>query len=120
MMIDATDLAAMQTQMSDTHTAGTCVISRRTKTTDGQGGYTWTYPAVTGGTVLYRQVMVTGIERAFAQRFGTVTTWRFGLPLSPAVLPSDRLVMGSVTYEVTSVDQPRTIALEQLVECVKL
>jgi hypothetical protein len=28
--------------------------------------------------------------------------------------------MGSVTYEVTSVDQPRTIALEQLVECVKL
>ena len=119
-MIDATDLSAMISQMNDTHTAGTCVISRRTKTTDNQGGYTWTYPAVTGGTVAYRQVMVTGIERAFAQRFGTVSTWTFGLPLTPAVLPSDRLVMGSVTYEVTSVDQPRTIALEQLVECVKL
>ena len=119
-MIDATDLSAMISQMNDTHTAGTCVISRRTKTTDNQGGYTWTYPAVTGGTVAYRQVMVTGIERAFAQRFGTVSTWTFGLPLAPAVLPSDRLVMGSVTYEVTSVDQPRTIALEQLVECVKL
>ena len=119
-MIHATDLSAMISQMNDTHTAGTCVISRRTKTTDNQGGYTWTYPAVTGGTVAYRQVMVTGIERAFAQRFGTVSTWTFGLPLAPAVLPSDRLVMGSVTYEVTSVDQPRTIALEQLVECVKL
>ena len=119
-MIDATDLSAMISQMNDTHTAGTCVISRRTKTTDNQGGYTWTYPAVTGGTVAYRQVMVTGIERAFAQRFGTVSTWTFGLPLTPAVLPSDRLVMGSVTFEVTSVDQPRTIALEQLVECVKL
>ena len=119
-MIDGADLAAMISQMSDTHTAGTCVISRRTKTTDNQGGYTWTYPAVTGGTVAYRQVMVTGIERAFAQRFGTVSTWTFGLPLTPAVLPSDRLVMGSVTYEITSVDQPRTIALEQLVACVKL
>ena len=119
-MIDAIDLAAMISQMNDTHTAGTCVISRRTKTTDGQGGYTWTYPAVSGGTVPYRQVMVTGMERAFAQRFGTVSTWTFGLPLTPAVLPSDRLVMGSVTYEITSVDQPRTIALEQLVACVKL
>ena len=120
MMIDGADLSAMISQMNETHTAGTCVISRRTKSSDNQGGYTWAYPAVTGGTVPYRQVMVTGIERAFAQRFGTVTTWRFGLPLAPAVLPSDRLVMGSVVYEVTSVDQPCTIALEQVVECVKL
>lgn len=119
-MIDAADLAAMIAQMNQTHTAGTCVISRRTKTTDGQGGSTWAYPAVTGGTVPYRQVMVVGLERAFAQRAGTVSTWTFGLPLAPAVLPSDRLVMGSVVYEVTSVDQPRTIALEQLVQCVKM
>ena len=53
-MIDGADLAAMISQMSDTHTAGTCVISRRTKSSDSQGGYTWTYPAVTGGTEIGR------------------------------------------------------------------
>ncbi len=120
MMIDSADLAAMQSQMNDTHTAGTCIIQRRAKTTDSEGGYTLVWTAVTGGTVPYRQVMLTGLERAFAQRFGTVSTWTFGLPLTPAALPSDRLVMGSTVYEVTSVDQPRTIVLEQLVQAVKI
>lgn len=119
-MIDAGDLAAMISQMHDTHTAGTCVVQRRSKVSDGEGGFTLSWSALTGGTVTYRQVMVTGLERAFAQRLGTVSSWTFGLPLSPAVLPSDRLVMGSVVYEVTSVDQPRTIALEQLVQAVKI
>lgn len=119
-MIDASDLAAMQAQMSQTHTAGTCVVQRRSRASDGEGGFTLSWAAVTGGTVPYRQVMATGLERAFAQRLGTVSSWTFGLPLSPVVLPSDRLVMGSAVYEVTSIDHPRTIALEQLVQAVKI
>lgn len=119
-MIDATDLAGMIAQMNETHAAGTCVVQRRAKTSDGEGGFTLAWAAVTGGTVAYRQVMLTGLERALAQRMGTVSSWTFGLPLSPAVLPSDRLVMGSAVYEVTSVDQPRTVALEQLVQAVKI
>lgn len=119
-MIDGADLSAMIDQMNATHTAGTCIINRRTRVSDGEGGGTLTWTAVTGGTVTYRQVMVTGLERAFSQRSGTVSTWTFGLPLAPVVIPSDRLVMGSVVYEVTSIDQPRTIALEQLVQAVKI
>jgi hypothetical protein len=119
-MINATDLAAMQSQMSDTRD-GTLIIKRRTMTTDGEGGFTPTWAAVTGGTVEYRIVQMTGLERAFAGRFGTVGVWRIGLPLTPEVLPSDVLYSGTVPmYQVTAGNLPRTIPLEQLVECVRL
>jgi hypothetical protein len=119
-MIDSADLAAMISQMNDTH-AGTLVLYRRSKAGDGEGGFTLSYAPVAGGTVAYRIVQLTGLERAFAQRFGTVTTWTLGVPLTPEVLPSDRYYSGTVpVYEVSSGNLPRSIALEQLVQVVKI
>lgn len=119
-MINAADLASMQSQMADTRD-GTLIIRRRTMASDGQGGFTPTWTPVTGGTVEYRIVQMTGLERAFAGRFGTVGVWRIGLPLTPEVLPSDVLYAGTVPmYQVTAGNLPRTIPLEQLVECVRL
>lgn len=119
-MIDATDLAAMQAQMNETH-GGTLVLYRRSKVGDGEGGFTYSWSPVTGGTVAYRVVQLTELERAFAQRLGTVSTWTLGVPLTPEVLPSDRYYAGTVpVYEVSSGNLPRSIALEQLVTVVKI
>lgn len=119
-MINATDLAAMQSQMSETRD-GTLIIRRRSLASDGEGGNTPTWTPITGGTVEYRIVQMTGLERAFAQRSGTVSVWRIGLPLTPEVLSSDILYSGTVPlYQVTAGNLPRTIPLEQLVEAVRL
>lgn len=118
-MIDASDLAAMRSQMNATHD-GTLIIRRPTRSSNGEGGYTTTYAPVTGGTVTYRAVQVTGLERAMAGRMGTVSYWRFGLPLSPEVLPKDILYDGTVpVWQVVNTNIPRSIALEQLVDCVR-
>ena len=119
-MIDASDLAAMRAQMSETHTE-TLVLYRRAKVSDSQGGYTTSYTAVTGGTALARVYQVSGLERAFAQRQGTVSLWRIGWPLTPEVLASDRFYAGTMpVYEVTSGNLPRSLALEQVVDVVRI
>jgi hypothetical protein len=118
-MIDATDLAAMRSQMAETHD-GTLIIRRPTRVSNSEGGYTTTWTPVTGGTVLYRSVQVTGLERAMANRQGTVSFWRFGLPLTPEVYPKDRLYDGTVpVWEVINANLPRSILLEQLVDVVR-
>jgi hypothetical protein len=118
-MINANDLAAMRGQMNATHD-GTLVIRRPTRVSDGQGGFTTSYVALTGGTVLYRAVQVSGLERAMSQRQGTVSFWRFGLPLTPEVRPNDRLYEGTIpVWEVVNSNLPRSIALEQLVDVVR-
>jgi hypothetical protein len=118
-MINAADMAEMRAQMNETHD-GTLVIRRRTMVSDGQGGQTPSYTPVTGGTVLYRSVQVTGLERAMSGRQGTATFWRLGLPLTPTVRASDRLYEGTVpVWEVVSANLPRSIALEQLVDVVR-
>lgn len=120
-MLSAADLAAMRATLDSTRVSGTLVVQRRTETTDGRGGYTHTYTAVTGGTVLYRVYQVSGLERAMAGRVGTVTVWRFGLPRTPEVRATDRLyVDGAYTYEVTNSNTPRQWHLEQVVEAVRL
>jgi hypothetical protein len=118
-MIDATDLAAMRSQMNDTHD-GTLIIRRPTRSSNSEGGYTTTWTPVTGGTVLYRSVQVTGLERAMSGRMGTVSTWRFGIILAPEIYPKDRLYDGTVpVWEVVNNNIPRSIALEQLVDVVR-
>lgn len=119
-MIDAQQLASMQAQMADTR-GGSIVIYRRTRTSDGQGGQTYAWAPVTGGTVAYRVLHLSGFERELAARLGSANIYRIGLPLTPEVLPSDQLRIGTVAlYEVSSAALPRTIALEQVVECVRL
>jgi len=120
-MLNPNDLAAMRATLDTTRVSGTLVIMRRTEVSDGRGGYTQGTVPVTGGTVAYRLVQVSGMERAMAGRMGSVSVWRFGLPRTPEVLPSDRLLADGVyTYEVTSSNLPRAWTLEQVVEAVRL
>lgn len=119
-MIDAQQLASMQAQMADTR-GGSIVIYRRTRASDGQGGQTYTWGPVTGGTVAYRVLHLSGFEREMAARLGSANTYQIGLPLTPEVLPRDQLRDGTVpVYEVTAANLPRTYPLEQVVECVRL
>lgn len=119
-MIDAQQLSLMQSQMGATR-GGSIVIYRRSRASDGQGGYTYTWSPVTGGTVAYRVLHLSGFEREMAARLGSANTYQIGLPLTPEVLPRDQLRDGTVVlYEVSSVALPRTYALEQVIECVRL
>lgn len=120
-MLSPSDLAGMRATLDQTRAAGTLVIQRRADVSDGRGGYIHTWTPVTGGTVAYRVVQVSGMERALAGRMGTVTAWRFGLPRAPEVLATDRLLVDGVyTYEVTNGNLPRQWSLEQVVEAVRL
>lgn len=119
-MIDAQQLSLMQSQMGATR-GGSIVIYRRSRTSDGQGGYTYTWSPITGGTVAYRVLHLSGFERELAARLGTANIYRIGLPLTPEVLPRDQLRDGTTpVYEVTTANLPRTYPLEQVVEAVRL
>lgn len=120
-MLNASDLSSMRAALTQTRVSGTLVIMRRSEVSDGRGGYTASYTAVTGGTVAYRVVQMSAMERAMAGRMGSVSVWRFGLPLTPEVQATDQLLVDGVyTYHVTSGNLPRSLALEQVVEAVRI
>lgn len=88
---------------ADSYLAGTAVIHTATKTSDGQGGYTWTYAAT--GTVDARlsPEMLRGAEAITGSRVAEVSPWILTVPASTSIDEDDRVVYNAVTYEVSEV-----------------
>lgn len=88
---------------ADAYLAGTAVIHTATKTSDGQGGYTWAYAA--SGTVAARlsPEQLRGGENAVGSRVAEVAPWILTVPASTSIDEDDRVVYNTVTYEVSEV-----------------
>lgn len=88
---------------ADTYLAGTAVIHTATKTSDGQGGYTWAYAA--SGTVAARlsPEVLRGDEVVVGGRLAEVSPWILTVPAATSIDEDDRVVYNSITYEVSEV-----------------
>ena|SRR5215510_7984532 len=86
-------------------------ITRRTQVSDGLGGFTDTYPTVSTTTCRFEQAQITPVERENAVGIQTILAWFFAFPVETDVRSTDRIVVGSRTFEVVA---PRPGSLEIL------
>lgn len=100
-MLSAAELADMRTVQAEAM-AGTAVISRKTLTTDGMGGFTETWAA--SGTVTCRVWPATesGAESLIADRITESDAWVITVPYATDVTAKDRVVADGRTFEVVS------------------
>ena len=79
-------------------------IQRATKTSDGAGGYTETWAAVTGSPARAGVKASGGAERWASERIEAVATWKFTIRYWSGLREEDRIVMRSTAYNITHID----------------
>ena len=79
------------------------IIQTVTLTSDGAGGHSSVWSAVTGGTVACRVDPLQTRESVdyTANRETLIRKWQVTLPYDAPIVPDARLVIGGVTYDVT-------------------
>lgn len=120
MTLTAAEIADMRDTLEDT-LPDTCVIQRRTLTSDGQGGKTEAWAAA--GTALCRlSPRGQGLdgEDARADRITGEEDWIVTLPALTDVTSSDRLLILSNTYEPVGVRAVRSWELSRRVTCKRI
>lgn len=112
--LGAGEIAQMRTVAAVTF-AGTAVIHAATKTDDGQGGEVWAY--VASGTVgcHFSPEQLRGGEQSMAERLAEVQPYILTVPHSTTIDADDRVIVSSVTYEVSEVLDNRTWQLTKRV-----
>lgn len=100
-MLSDAELAEMRSVQALAQ-AGTAVITRRTLTSDGMGGFTETWAAA--GTVTCRvwPAQESGAERLIADRITEADAWVLTLPYGTDVLADDRISADGRTFEVVA------------------
>lgn len=104
-MLTTAELTSMQTTQALTFTE-TCTISRRTLSSDSAGGYTDSWSTV--ATTSCRLSPMSANEIIVAGQQKIVAGWKATLPVSTDVRGEDRIVVGSRSFEVTSVQKTKT------------
>lgn len=120
MSLTAAEIAAMRDDLEDSM-PDTCVIQRRSLTTDGQGGKTEAWAAA--GTVVCRlspQGIGRGDETSRAERISGEEEWVVTLPALSDVTTTDRLVVLGVTYEPVGLRAVRSWELSRRVTCKRI
>lgn len=100
-MLSAAELAEMRSVQALAQ-AGTAVISRKTLTADGMGGFTETWAA--SGTVTCRvwPARESGAESLIADRITESDAWVITVPYATDVAAEDRVVADGRTFEVVT------------------
>ncbi|MCU0503877.1 MAG: head-tail adaptor protein [Anaerolineae bacterium] len=117
-MLTAADLTAIRSA-ANASLVDTCLIKRATSTSDGVGGYTSTW--TTTATVACRVAPARSpAELHLAERVAAVQGWTITLPYNTDVLPTDRLMVGSRTFEVIGRLAAETYETARRVVCVEI
>lgn len=92
---------------------GRCDIQRRTRTTDGAGGFTASYATVYSNVKCRISPVRNDFqqERVIAERLGASTSWILSLPVGTDIKLNDRVIIASSNpLEVQAImDVPRSI-----------
>lgn len=121
-LLSAADLAFMQGVVV-TSLPDTCSIQRPTNTDDGAGGHTTSWVTVQSGIACRIEAYSGrkgGDEDVVNARFESVMWWRVHLPAATDVRITDRILSGSHTFEVKSVDGPRSWETQRDAYCVEI
>lgn len=112
------ELSGCRAELDDT-LPGTVVLSRLTRTGDGQGGFTASYAA--SGTVSCRLSPIdNGDEGVVADRVAEVDKWMLTVPAGTDVIETDRAVHAGVTYEIEHVRTRVPWEISRRVVCVEV
>jgi hypothetical protein len=98
----------------------TATIRRKTLADDSMGGRTTTWSTASTPTVSVHPSGQTPDEKVIADRLGVVSFWWLSFPAQTDVRASDRIVVGSVTYEVVEPLGPRSFEVRRKVACKKI
>lgn len=98
-MIDARTLAEMKTRQQAAM-PDSCVVKRLTRASDGAGGSTESW--ATAATVACRYAPARGAEQQAAGKLAAVGVWTVTVPQGTDVRATDRLVIGTRTFEVVT------------------
>ena len=114
-MLTAAELAAIQATQTLTLT-DVCTIQHRALTSDGAGGWT---EAWTTTTTVCRVAPVSAQEAVLAGQQRIVANWKLTLPAGTVVVDTDRLAVGTRTFEVVGVLGPETRESARVIWCVE-
>jgi SPP1 family predicted phage head-tail adaptor len=116
-MLSAGQLASMRSTLNAS-LPDTAAVHRDTLSSDSAGGYTTS--AATVATVACRVSPSGGRESVVAGKVDAVSTWTITLPALTDVTAKDRLIVGSRTFEVAAVLDPRSWEIGRRVLCVEI
>ena len=105
-MLSATELATLQTIASGALDQ-TCVIQRKTRTSDGMGSSSETYATITTVAAGMSQPTAGQLQN-YAFMIGSLAAWQIKLPVGTSVQHQDHLVIAGQTLEVQVVLSPRS------------
>ena len=78
----------------------TAQVWRKTQVPDTSGGFTDTYAVVATEPCRFYPTQITPVERETAALVQTVAFWRFVFPYTADIRSTDRLTVGTRTFEV--------------------
>lgn len=106
------EITAMRTQIGVTLT-DTCVIQAVTNTSDGAGGVTPLWAAVTGGTVACRvdHMPMRGQQEVIAGAEALIADFYLILPYDAPVAANRRVIHNGSTYEIRTIADDGSILL---------
>jgi hypothetical protein len=112
-MLSAAQLTAMRTQHQATFDQS-CAIKRKTKTTDGMGGFTFSLSTV--ATVLcHVREEQKNTETVVGDSVRGVTYFTLWVPHGTDIRPEDQVAIGSYDYEIVEGDEGKSYSLN--VQC---
>lgn len=118
-LLSAADLAACQATVA-LHLPSTASVQTNTPASDSQGGATdsWATTASLACKVLQKQPDAS--ERVEGSAPKSETEWDIQFAAGSSIIPKQRLVIDSVTYEVMDVDTGQSNGLALTATCRKL
>lgn len=100
-MIPAAELASLRDQEEQGFSA-TAIVLHKVTVEDSQGGTVDTYPTegATSYPCSFARYNITPVEREAQPRIQSIGTWQFLFAVDADIRDTDRLVVGSRTFEV--------------------
>lgn len=113
-LLTSAELSSMRTELDKT-LPDTCVIQTYSTAADGEGGWTKTYAAVSGGTVSCRLDPLTTSEKdmVFADADTLRVHYRLTVPYDAPLEENARIVSGGNNYEVIQMDKDNSWRLDR-------
>jgi SPP1 family predicted phage head-tail adaptor len=116
-MIAPASLAQMQRTAQQLMTTP-CTIQRRTQASDAWGGQADTWTAQASTVCQIAPERSNAPEQIAQGRLEELNRFLIRLPVETDIDIKDRITAGGVTYEVQSVDSPRTIEITRIVHAI--
>jgi len=94
-------------------------VWRKSIVSDGAGGQTDTYAVVATYSCSMTPSMISPREVEQTAAIQVISLWQLHLPYDADVVPTDRLVVGTRTFEVVR-SSARTVDVDLVVHCVEI